>query len=1410
MDEILISRYGEIVESRTDAESILLKRQFKKGEPCIINYRDGGGIGTITAIGIKDGSGKGAHSIVSAGSLIYVQSVVEEGPIDVSITVNGEKYLWKDEHGKWNIVEIEGATKKVTPITSTPRTYIDLNSGNIYVSTESKDVYCLNDLDKRFITKEELEKILEDYQPSGSGSGSGVSAEINTFSEWPSSPDEIPYGESCYQLAPKVTFGDLDELKEKIESGNIELRDVVQFISSIDYIPSDNWLFNSATNINAREILEEIKNTITREPSSGEEAEELLKNLLNTIVEKLDSLDRLHLSLPVINRDVLKRLYFNSESFKNILTELSKIEGIDIDPTWIDKEHDAIENPHIRAFSKVYFPDGLETRDGVINYANIDMGLSYEDWALVPFFKNPVGTAYIDNIWSAPEFEVKKFIRDSCILTTDGKLVVLDTTMFEDCATYTPYVDGNFIDMKLGGSKVYYVDIDSWYEILWLNRPIVTAELVSDSTPIQPRVTTVPDPEITEPEEVELRWKYLGIPVKAEDIINYISRPIPKAAIIDEDDYDDTPLVTLNVDTVYFGEYPHWLQYFPYEEPTMLMLAVDGEGNNIDFKIDGESFYLYSGEFDEYNRTYWLYIHGRPISEPFRDDYYDSFYGPYCDCYEIEIEIPYTDDFLGTDWWGWNQEAIDRVDLLVKLLPAIFKLITGFHADVTKTKFGNDIYKEEIRKIVGVAFQSVTPIIKQLLPPELEDLDLQSLVDIVVDSITGYTLKIELYNCLDITALLRQIAIQSYVGLSSYQNAIEIIGSSLTGIFTDYTTTKMPAPLRDIRGEGNIVEFKLPIQEIYEKIYDSLIDSINGGEEEFPLDLDPKPLLDVIVKLLSNIRLALLSFSTISLTEEDKKQNVILESCDDPARAYIDEEDEYSDLPLINNLKRLPTLDEVKELIDSPFIKIIPSRDGVIVYSTKTKSYIYLPYTSYDGDGVAMGYTNIVEIWTSTAASENTAYTLYIESYGGGYGYDYYSGNNSFDESPFFSYGEGEEILEKEPVPYRIRIEERPKNDIYQIRPVYKVDGIIWKLLSSVMSSLPGLAGSVVDLGLSVFWDSCYLGSYYPYDLGEEFYWGVPVPYSDYEEYPEELWEKYQKGDNLSLGGFKGVTTYWDEETGKIEVLVDEDGRRIPVKTIESEGEETTTEGISQEDAFDFVMDYFNAFENQGPTVEIWYNGLNYITKEYISKLLQDAREESKTCTYKIHLGFGETLVDNGISYNSTLDDIENSYLIFRFPENTVELNNVEENNFYFEVDQTRTGRSWIPSTFSKPQGWTGEMWMSNQNRGVNSSTDSLYIKTASLMDQEVTIYIASNSGDECEYDYVVARELDSDQVKKTSKGTSITSPSGSISNYIPVKYLIPGDEQEHTIRIDYNKDNVYSDGLDRGFLLINPNLPDK
>lgn len=266
------------------------------------------------------------------------------------------------------------------------------------------------------------------------------------------------------------------------------------------------------------------------------------------------------------------------------------------------------------------------------------------------------------------------------------------------------------------------------------------------------------------------------------------------------------------------------------------------------------------------------------------------------------------------------------------------------------------------------------------------------------------------------------------------------------------------------------------------------------------------------------------------------------------------------------------------------------------------------------------------------------------------------------------------------------------------------------------------------------------------------------------------------------------------------------------LKTIESEEETTPEEGISKEDVFNFVMDYFNSFKYHDPVlevVEIWYDGLSYITKEYISKLLQEAREKSKTCTYKINLGFGETLIDNTIRYTSTLDDIENSYLIFRFPENTVELNNVEENFFFFEVDQNRTGRSWIPSTFSKPQEWTGEMWMSDQNKGVDSSTDSLYIKTTSLTDQEFTIYIASNS--EADSDYVIARELDSDtQIKIQSKGNIISSPSDSISNYISVKYQIPGDGQIHYIRIDYKKDGLNSQGLDRGFLLINPNLPDQ
>lgn len=158
IDEILVSRYDGIANSRQEAESILLCRQFKKGEPAIINYRDGEEIRTICAIGKSDNdTGNDAFSIVSSDAILYVR-VVESGEIDVSITVHGEVYLWKDNN-IWYLVTItEDNQKIVKPITETPRTYIDLISGNIYFSTSDRQVYCLNDLN---------------FPTGGEGGGSG-------------------------------------------------------------------------------------------------------------------------------------------------------------------------------------------------------------------------------------------------------------------------------------------------------------------------------------------------------------------------------------------------------------------------------------------------------------------------------------------------------------------------------------------------------------------------------------------------------------------------------------------------------------------------------------------------------------------------------------------------------------------------------------------------------------------------------------------------------------------------------------------------------------------------------------------------------------------------------------------------------------------------------------------------------------------------------------------------------------------------------------------------------------------------------------------------------------------------------------------------------------------------------------
>lgn len=75
---------------------------------------DGVTINTITAIGIKNGIGRGCYSILSTSGEFVVNGVHEELP-DVSSLVNGGKYI-SMYNGSWCIVYIHnGAVRKIDP-----------------------------------------------------------------------------------------------------------------------------------------------------------------------------------------------------------------------------------------------------------------------------------------------------------------------------------------------------------------------------------------------------------------------------------------------------------------------------------------------------------------------------------------------------------------------------------------------------------------------------------------------------------------------------------------------------------------------------------------------------------------------------------------------------------------------------------------------------------------------------------------------------------------------------------------------------------------------------------------------------------------------------------------------------------------------------------------------------------------------------------------------------------------------------------------------------------------------------------------------------------------------------------------------------------------------------------------------
>lgn len=131
---IKVSSSKYVEESRAVAVIRLNERGFLKGEVVMLNYKKDPDkktdIGTLVAIGIKDGTGEDCYRIISAGGSVVVRKVVES-LADVSSLVHNELYIYKDPDNKWYYVykpEIE-ANRRIELITGGPYIFVDLDTG---------------------------------------------------------------------------------------------------------------------------------------------------------------------------------------------------------------------------------------------------------------------------------------------------------------------------------------------------------------------------------------------------------------------------------------------------------------------------------------------------------------------------------------------------------------------------------------------------------------------------------------------------------------------------------------------------------------------------------------------------------------------------------------------------------------------------------------------------------------------------------------------------------------------------------------------------------------------------------------------------------------------------------------------------------------------------------------------------------------------------------------------------------------------------------------------------------------------------------------------------------------------------------------------------------------------------------
>ena len=132
--KIKVSSSKYIEESRPIAILRLNEREFLKGEIVMVNYKKDQdfktNIGTLVAIGIKDGKGEDCYRLISTGGSVVVRKVVTS-LADISSLVHGELYIYRDDNNKWFYVykKEDEINRRIEEITGGPFIFIDSDSG---------------------------------------------------------------------------------------------------------------------------------------------------------------------------------------------------------------------------------------------------------------------------------------------------------------------------------------------------------------------------------------------------------------------------------------------------------------------------------------------------------------------------------------------------------------------------------------------------------------------------------------------------------------------------------------------------------------------------------------------------------------------------------------------------------------------------------------------------------------------------------------------------------------------------------------------------------------------------------------------------------------------------------------------------------------------------------------------------------------------------------------------------------------------------------------------------------------------------------------------------------------------------------------------------------------------------------